>query len=71
MGLVSENHAWILPAYYDASWWKLPSNDSTFESAKLGNCSNELMEKILESVIFIRNTKYPLLVSYGCRYVAS
>ncbi len=66
MGLVSEKHAWILPAYYSANWWKLPSNDSTYESAQLGNCSNEKMEEILESVIFIKNTKFPPVVSFDC-----
>ena len=65
MGLVSENHAWVLPAYYNANWWKLPSqNDSSFES-QLGNCSNEKMKEILESVIFIKNTKFPPVVSFG------
>ena len=64
MDLVSENHAWILPAYYNPNWWRLPSNDSMFESQN-GNCSNEKMEEILESVIFIKNTKFPPLVSFG------
>ena len=65
MGLVSENHAWVLPAYYSADWWKLPSlNDSMAEeSAHFGNCSDEKMEEILESIIFIKNTKFPPVVS--------
>ena len=63
MGLVSENHAWILPAYYNPNWWRLSSNDSAFDVLERGNCSNEKMEEILESVIFIKNTKFPPLVN--------
>ena len=64
MGLVSEKYAWVLPAYYSANWWRLPSNDSMFESAQFGNCSNEKMEEILESVIFIQNAKFPPVVRF-------
>ena len=61
MGLVSENHAWILPSYYNPNWWRLPSNGGDFDTWK-GKCSNEVMEDILESVIFIRNVKFPPMV---------
>ena len=62
MGLVSENHAWILPSYYNPNWWRLPSSESVFDT-QTGNCSNEEMEDILESTIFIRSAKYPPLVN--------
>ena len=56
--LVSENHAWILPGYYNLNWWKL-QNESPVED---GECSNEEMESILESVIFINSVKFPPVV---------
>ena len=62
MGLVSEDHTWILPSYYNPNWWRLPSNESVFDTRK-GKCSNEVIEDILESVIFIRNVKFPPMVT--------
>ena len=56
MGLISADHAWILPSYYDPDWWRSPPN-STAE------CSDEKMREILESVIFIDNIKTPPVVS--------
>ena len=56
MGLISADHAWVLPSYYDPDWWKSPSN-STAE------CSDEKMREILESVIFIDTIKLPPVVS--------
>ena len=56
MGLISADHAWVLPSYYDPDWWKSPPN-STAE------CSDEKMREILESVIFIDNIKIPPVVS--------
>ena len=53
--LVSADHAWILPAYYNPNWWKLPAG---MES----ECSDEDMRTILESVIFIDTVKFPPVV---------
>ena len=53
--LVSADHAWILPAYYNPNWWKLHAG---MES----ECSNEDMRTILESVIFVDTVKYPPVV---------
>lgn len=58
LGLISENHAWILPAYYNPNWWKL-SNETSLKNRK---CSNDEMNKILESIIFVSNVKYPPVV---------
>ena len=57
MGLVSADHAWILPSYYNPNWWKLPNG--TIEKS---DCTDEDMKGILESVIFINNIKIPPLV---------
>lgn len=61
MGMVSEDHAWILPSYYNPNWWRLPSNGSVHDTWKR-ECSNEVMDDILESVIFIRSVKFPPMV---------
>ena len=55
MGLVSPEHAWILPSYYDPNWWRSPPNDTDDQE-----CPNE---RILESVIFIDAVKLPPVVS--------
>jgi hypothetical protein len=52
----SADVAWILPAYYNPNWWKLPSG---MES----ECSDEDMRVILESVIFVNTVKYPPMVT--------
>lgn len=58
MGLVSPDHAWVLPSYYDPNWWK-----TTDRTALGSDCSDEEMRDILESVIFIDNVKYPPVVT--------
>ena len=55
LGLVSAEHAWVLPSYYDPNWWR-----STLNST---DCSNEEMKYILESVIFVDTIKLPPVVS--------
>ena len=57
MGLMTSSHAWVLPAYYNPNWWRIAESESDF-----GDCSNEDMEAILESVLFIKNVKYPPMV---------
>ena len=57
MGLISADHAWVLPSYYDPNWWRSPPNSSA-------ECSDEKMRDILESVIFIDNVKIPPVVSH-------
>ena len=58
MGLVSPEHAWILPSYYDPNWWRSPPNDIDDQE-----CPDERMRKVLESVIFIEIVKLPPIVS--------
>ena len=58
MELVSADHAWVLPSYYDPNWWRLPNGTAAADY----NCSDEKMSEILESVIFIDNVKYPPVV---------
>ena len=53
--LVSADNAWILPAYYNPNWWKLPAGMGS-------ECSDEDMRAILESVIFVDTVKYPPMV---------
>ena len=60
MGLLSSSHAWVLPAYYNPHWWRITEEKrSVFGES---DCSNEEMEGILESVLFIKNVKYPPMV---------
>ena len=59
MGLMTSSHAWVLPAYYNPNWWKKAENESDYDS-----CSNEDMEGILESVLFVKNVKYPPMVRH-------
>ena len=61
MGLVSKDHAWILPSYYNPNWWRLPSGAT--RTSHDGGCSDEDMEDILESVIFVGSVKYPPMVN--------
>ena len=64
LGLVTSDHAWILPSYYNPNWWKLVNG-----TVPNYNCSDEEMVRILESVIFIDNVKYPPVVwDYFCSY---
>ncbi len=55
MGLISADHAWVLPTYYDPDWWKSPNSSA--------GCSDEEMKDILESVIFVDTIKLPPVVS--------
>ena len=59
MGLVSPEHAWILPSYYDPNWWRSPPRNDTDDQ----ECPDERMRKVLESVIFIEIVKLPPVVS--------
>jgi hypothetical protein len=57
--LVSPEHVWILPAYYERNWWK----ENSLNNGEDG-CSNSMMEEILESVIFVNAIKIPPMVRY-------
>ena len=55
--LISAEHAWILPSYYERNWWRENSlNDDD-------GCSDSMMQEILESVIFVNNVKIPPMVN--------
>ncbi len=61
--LTDYSHVWILPSYYDPSWWKLSEED--FETLPSDEkCSNEEMEDILTSVLFVGSLNY----HFGSRY---
>ena len=57
MDLISSDHAWILPSYYDPNWWRSLLNSTDH------SCSDEEMRDILESVIFVDTIKLPPVVS--------
>ena len=61
MGLVSEDHAWVLPSYYNPNWWRLSERTNKSDPDDL-DCSDEEMKHILESVIFVDNVKFPPVV---------
>ena len=56
-GLISKDHAWILPSFYDPNWWKLRKSTEV-ESG----CTDDDMREIMESVIFVDNIKTPPVV---------
>lgn len=58
--LVTGDHAWVLPSYYDPNWWRI-ANKSNSTDYKY-NCTDEKMQNILESVIFIDGIKLPPVV---------
>ena len=61
-GLISHDHAWILPSYYNPNWWRIQDE----ESLKDYGCSDEEMINILESVIFVNTVKFPPSVRFIC-----
>ena len=55
---------WILPSYYDPGWWQL----EVAELALLPDgekCSNQEMEGILESTLFLGVVKFSLVNEVG------
>ena len=56
--LLSDDHAWVLPSYYNPNWW----NQSVNGGQASTDCSDDEMRKILETVIFIDTVKFPPLV---------
>ena len=57
MGLVSDDHAWVLPSYYSPNWWKQSASGK-----KASGCSSDQMREILETVIFVDTVKFPPMV---------
>ncbi len=55
LNLTTSDHVWILPSYYNPDWWKGGDQHT-------GNCTDEDMMDILNSVIFIDPVKYPPMV---------
>ena len=60
IGLVSGDHAWVLPSYYNPNWWRISSKNGSFNYQY--NCADEDMQNILESVIFVDGIKVPPVV---------
>ena len=59
LNLLTENHAWILPSYYNPNWWK---------QLTVKECDGQTKaEDILEGVIFVNTVKYPPTVSTYCK----
>ena len=54
---MDKSHAWILPHYRQPMWWKR----EVVEPQNIVVCSDEDMEKILESIIFVDTLKYNII----------
>ena len=63
IGLVSDDHAWVLPSYYNPNWWRMSNKNGSINYRY--NCTDEDMQNILESVIFVDGIKIPPVV-YEC-----
>ena len=58
LGLVSQDHVWILPSYSTPFWWELSDTDLQMMPEK-ERCSNDEMDSLLESTIFFHAVKLP------------
>lgn len=60
--MTTPNHLWILPAYYNPYWWKMPL---LTKEATNNSCSDEKMWEILHSttLLFFDPVKFPPFVS--------
>ena len=57
--LTDANHVWILPSYYNPNWWNITESELGKRPMKW-QCSNQEMEDILESVLFVGAFNYRL-----------
>ena len=61
IGLVSDDHAWVLPSYYNPNWWRMSNKNGSVNYYQY-DCTDEDMQNILESVIFVDGIKIPPVV---------
>ena len=56
--LTDSSHVWLLLDYYNPDWWRLSEEERGRLHLSQGNCTNQEVADILESVLFLDSFNY-------------